>query len=388
MRILVVHNQLWAHYKSRLFSEIHHALQENYPGSEFLVVHIALHEASRSVMQNDKKHPYEYPYKVLFDRSLDSVGFQERRKALLKAFDDYQPTILNITGYFDWAQVLLMFYARAKGVKVVLSSESSSMDNSRSAIKENIKKFIVSRANAFFCFGKTSADYLLSLGVKPSKIAVRNAAVIDEDLIRENYDRARSEMPSHKSTEADTRKFIYVGRLAPEKNLEMLIRAYGAVHKTAKDESWKLLIVGDGPLRENLETQVADSGQTDNIIFAGGFPWHQVPGWLAKSDVLILPSKSEPWGLVVNEAMVCGMPVIVSENCGCAEDLVKNDVNGFTFDPEEQLQLESALRFFINNPEHILSMGKESLKLIAPFSSKTVAYEMANCYKKLSGNLL
>jgi glycosyltransferase involved in cell wall biosynthesis len=388
MRILVVHNQLWAHYKSKLFSEIYHALQENYPGSEFLVVHIALHEASRSVMQNDEKHPYEYPYKVLFDRSLDSVGFQERRKALFKAFDDYQPTILNITGYFDWAQVLLMFYARARGVKVVLSSESSSMDSSRSAIKETIKKFIVNRANAFFCFGKTSADYLLSLGVKPSEIAVKNAAVIDEELIRENYDQARSEISLQKSAESPTRKFVYVGRLAPEKNLEMLIRAFAVVYKTVKDQSWKLLIVGDGPMRGNLEKEVENSGQTDNIIFAGGFPWHQVPGWLAKSDVLILPSKSEPWGLVVNEAMVCGMPVIVSENCGCAEDLVKNDVNGFTFDPGRQQELESALRFFINNPEHIRTMGNESLKLIAPFSSKIVASEMAKCYKKLSDNLL
>jgi glycosyltransferase involved in cell wall biosynthesis len=388
MRILVVHNQLWAHYKSRLFSEIHHALQENYPGSEFLVVHIALHEASRSVMQNDEKHPYEYPYKVLFNRSLDSVGFSERRKALFKAFDDYQPTILNVTGYFDWAQVLLMFYARAKGVKVVLSSESSTMDNSRSAVKEAIKKFILNRANAFFCFGKTSADYLISLGVKPSKIAVKNAAVIDEGLIRKNYDTARSELAQQEMTGATARKFIYVGRLAPEKNLAMLIRAYTAVHQTTKAPPWKLLLVGDGPTRGDLETQVADSGQTDYIIFAGGFPWHQIPGWLADSDVLILPSKSEPWGLVVNEAMVCGMPVIVSEHCGCAEDLVKNDVNGFTFDPGKQPELESALRFFIDNPDQIKTMGMESIKLIAPFSSKTVALEMAKCYKKLSDNLL
>ena len=187
MRVLVVHNQLWAHYKSRLFSEIHRAFKEKYPESDFLVVQIALYEASRSVMQSDDAITYAYPYKVLFQRSLDEVGFKERRAALFAAFDAYQPTVLNITGYFDPAQVLLMFYASLKGVKVVLSSESSAADNSRSFIKESLKRFIVNRAQAFFCFGKTSADYLESLGVKPSQIPVRNAAVIDEEVISARY---------------------------------------------------------------------------------------------------------------------------------------------------------------------------------------------------------
>ena len=108
-----------------------------------------------------------------------------------------------------------------------------------------------------------------------------------------------------------------------------------------------------------------------------------MPPFLAQSDVLILPSKSEPWGLVVNEAMVCGMPVIVSETCGCVADLVKNDLNGFTFDPGNEKELERAMQFFIQNPEKIPAMGKASEKLIAPFSSKQVARQMAECYHNL-----
>lgn len=381
MRVLIVHNQLWAHYKSKLFSEIHLAMKRSNPADELLVAQIALYEASRKVMQNDDTIVYDYPYKVLFERSLDQTSFGERRKALFRVFNEYRPDVLNITGYFDWAQVLLMFYARAKGVKVVISSESSSADHNRSGWKEAIKKVIVGRANAFFCFGKTSAEYLESLGVAKAAIKVRHAAVIDEEVIRQRYEEAKKELD--KTPKAAARKFVYVGRLAPEKNLDTLIRAFAqAVKQTGAD--WQLLFVGGGPEKENLEKLATDSGFEGNILFAGGFPWYQVPGWLAQSDVLVLPSKSEPWGLVVNEAMVCGMPVIVSETCGCAGDLVQHGVNGFTFNHTQQAELENHLTFFIQNPDRIAGMGKESLKLIAPFASGPVAAQMAETYRDLA----
>ncbi|WP_254560466.1 glycosyltransferase family 4 protein [Dyadobacter diqingensis] len=382
MRILVIHNQLWAHYKSKLFSEIYSNLSSSEPGSVFSVAHIALHEASRSVMKDDETVKYDYPYKVLFNRSLDSVGFKERVKALFKTFNEFQPTILNVTGYFDYAQVALMVYARWKGVKVVLSSESSTMDHNRSPIKEKIKSWIVSNANAFFCFGKSSADYLLSLGVKESQIAVKHAAVIDEDIIRTHFEKAKKAFDQDLSAPTK-RQFVYVGRLAEEKNLEMLIETFKSLKEKPAGADWNLLFVGDGPARKSLELLSGDYLQNKSIIFAGGHPWYKVPEWLAQSDVLILPSKSEPWGLVVNEAMVCGMPVIVSEKCGCAEDLVKDNVNGFTFSPDNKSQLENAMQFFAKHPEKIEPMGDASLALIKPFSSKTVAKEMVACYKSL-----
>lgn len=385
MRVLIVHNQLWAHYKSKLFSEIYRDLKESNSKDDLLVAQIALYEASRKVMQTDDSIQYEYPYQVLFERSLDQVTFSERRHALFQLFDQYKPTVLNITGYFDWAQVLLMLYARFKGVKVVISSESSAADHNRSPQKEAIKKWIVNRAQAFFCFGKTSAEYLEGLGVAPAAITVRNAAVIDEQVIRSAYDRASES--NKKGLDKTLRSFVYVGRLAPEKNLAMLVRAFAQTKETEHDPNWQLLFVGDGPERALLQNLAAELGIEKHVIFAGGCPWYEVPEWLAKSDVLVLPSKSEPWGLVVNEAMVCGMPVIVSETCGCAPDLVQNDRNGFTFDPKNQGELENRLQFFIQNPDLIPAMGEESLKLIAPFAAAPVASQMVKTYRTLANDL-
>ncbi|NIJ53722.1 glycosyltransferase family 4 protein [Dyadobacter arcticus] len=381
MRVLVVHNQLWAHYKSRLFSEMNRVLKETEPDSEFLVAQIALYEASRSAMQNDETVRYDYPYQVLFERSLDSVSLKDRLTALFKIFKSYNPTVLNITGYFDMAQIALLFYAKAKGVKVVISSESSPGDHERSGFREFVKKCMISPANGFFCFGKSSANYIEKLGINPSRILVRNAAVVDEETIRSRFEMAKEVI---EAPENIARQFIYVGRLAPEKNLELMIRAFkGMLKNSVTDPGWNLLLVGNGPARLELEKLGADLGLKGRVIFAGGFPWYQIPEWLAKSDVLILPSKSEPWGLVVNEAMICGMPVIVSQKCGCVDDLVKNERNGFIFDPKNQKELENAMQHFVENPEKIAAMGSESLKLIAPFSSAKVASKMIESYKML-----
>ncbi len=376
MRILIIHNQLWAHYKSRLFAGIYEELQRNYPDAAFRVVHIALYESARKTMQSDSSVEYAYPYEVLFRKSLDEVGLWSRVTALFREFRKFRPTVLNVTGYADWAQVALMFYARLSGVKVVLSSESSAKDHQRSGYKEQVKRWIAAAAHACFCFGKSSAQYLMSLGVPEAAIPVKNAAVIDDTLVAATYRKAREQY-----TGADY--FIYTGRLAAEKNLLLLLEAYAAlVDRTSTD--WGLLIVGDGPQRQELEMW-AERRCPGRVRFTGGVPWYEVPGWLARATVLVLPSKSEPWGLVVNEALVCGMPVIVSERCGCVEDLVENGKNGFVFNPEDRESLIAHMRYFTGlSPSELAAFSGKSRELVSRFAVEKVAAAMVLTYVTLS----
>lgn len=376
MRILIIHNQLWAHYKSKLFSEIYKAIKQDYPKSVLKVAQISPYEKSRKGMVYNEGYTYEYPYQLLFDACLEEIPFTSRLKALFRQFHEFKPTVLNITGYFDWAQVLLMFYAKLRGVRVVLSSESSSDDHNRHFLKEQLKKFIVNRADSYFCFGTTSANYLESLGVNKRKITVKNAAVIDDEIIRYKYVQATEIKNDNGIT------FIYVGRLSKEKNLNLLIKAFINSVNTF-DTNLNLKIVGTGPQKKELESIASEYPQ---ISFEGSKPWYEIPNYLAKSDVLILPSKSEPWGLVVNEAMICGMPVIVSTKCGCVVDLVKNKINGFTFEPTNQKELEDAMSYFIKEPTAIRKMGQASVEIIKPFSVVKVARAMVNQYHLLSKN--
>lgn len=379
MRVLIIHNQAWAHYKSVLFQEIDREFRENYPESRLLVAHIALHEQSRAVMASDEKVIYNYPQTVLFQRSLNSISFSERLRALFKIFRKFKPDVLNINGWFDPAQVVLALYAKKLGVKLVISSESSALDRPRKNLKESLKTRFLRRADAFFCFGKTSVAYLESLGIDESMIPVKKAAVVDNALISEVFSNAKRTKPS----EAKNFNFIYVGRLAEEKNLSLLLAAYRAVLATQNNPVWGLIFVGDGPMKSQLMQEAADRALT-SVRFTGGMPWHEVPAHLTQADVLILPSLSEPWGLVVNEAMVCEMPVIVSQNCGCVGDLVQNGQNGFVFDPTNVDELVIAMRHYISLPEDIARHGAKSRELVLPFSPATVGQEMAAAYHRLA----
>lgn len=377
MRVLIVHNQLWAHYKSNLFTEIHRNLKVRCPEAEFQVVQIGLYESSRQQMQAEDQL-YDYPYTVLFQKSLDEIRFFERLKALFKAFKDFKPTVLNITGYYDWAQVLLMLFAKWKGVKVILSSESSNDDQYRNPIKEKLKSWIVTQAHAYFCFGKTSVDYLLNLGVKRHQIKVRNAAVVDDKRIREVYEH------TEKTPSNVPGRFIFVGRFSPEKNLRLLLNAYQNAIQHYQNP-WELLLVGDGPERKEIE-KIRDNSRLTSIKLTGGVSWLEVPKWLAQADVLILPSYSEPWGLVVNEALVCGLPVIVSEKCGCSADLVEQGKNGYTFNPFDEMELSKLLMYFMNSSrEERSAMGAHGQKLVNRFAVEKVASAMVDTFEKLSG---
>ncbi len=381
MRILLIHNQLWAHYKAILFEEIQHELSLNYPKSVFLVAQIALYEASRANMQASAEAPeFDYPYQVLYPRSLDTVSLWERIKGLFKTFHSIRPDVLTITGYYDWAQVLLLVYAKARGKKVVISVESSQMDRQRSKAKEFIKRVILRLTDGFFCFGTSSVNYLITLGVPSHKIAVRRAAVVDNTRISQRYDKARK-TPGFRPE--GRRNFIYVGRLAPEKNLLMLLEAFKVAIRNDRMVGWGLILVGDGPERVPLEEFVIKNELNKLVQFTGGVGWQAVPDYLAQADVLILPSFSEPWGLVVNEALVCGMPVIVSHKCGCAADLVSSGENGFLFDPADQRALMDAMRYYANYPAEIIRHGAVSERIIAPFSPAQVASEMVEYYQSL-----
>ncbi len=378
MRVLIVHNQLWAHYKSKLFEEIHRNLSERYPGAVFRVIQIGLYESSRQGMQSDDPGIYDYPYQLLFRKSLDQISFPARLKALLGAYREFRPDVLNITGYYDWAQILLMCLAKAEGVKVVLSSESSAADHRRSPLREALKRRIVDRADAFFCFGTTSVEYLKRLGIPERKIAVRNAAVIDDRRIREEFLRAGGTARKHSPA------FIFVGRLAEEKNLKLLLEAYRRA-KSRVRSPWGLIFVGDGPMKAEIEDYV-EKEKPDGVALAGGVSWLEVPEWLSLADVLVLPSYSEPWGLVVNEALVCSLPVIVSEKCGCARDLVEEGKNGYLFDPYDTDGLaDHMVRFMEMTPGQLRSYGAYGQDIVSKFAADKVAAEMVNTYVSLSG---
>jgi glycosyltransferase involved in cell wall biosynthesis len=177
--------------------------------------------------------------------------------------------------------------------------------------------------------------------------------------------------------------FLYVGRFAPEKNLRMLVQAFSVASHHAAVEGWGLVLVGGGPLEEVLRRDALPMG--DRIRFVAFQQIDGLPAYYGLADALILPSLTEPWGLVVNEAMASGLPVVVSHQCGCVLDLVFPGVNGFVTDPHDPKSLAAALVAIAAEPERRQAYGRESARIIQNFSLETWARSLAACGLVLSG---
>jgi len=209
--------------------------------------------------------------------------------------------------------------------------------------------------------------------------------VVDNAKLRQVYEQAQ---PSRKAKQAELGlkplNFVYIGRLAPEKNLTVLIESFHqAMQKAHNSAKWGLLLLGDGPEKEIIQAQIDRFDQQSSVKILPNQPWYRVPETLALADVLVLPSLSEPWGLVVNEAMACGMPVVVSDRCGCAPDLVKNHQNGYVFNPLRPEELTNSLLHFIDGHADRQAMGRVSSEIIAHFTPDTVAREMLAGFVKV-----
>ncbi|GAB3789692.1 hypothetical protein GCM10028818_58750 [Spirosoma horti] len=390
MRILIVHNILWAHYKSSVFQALQQ-LTDQQPDTSLRVLQIARNEKSRAKLEiapADGHTPaYTYTYELLFDRFVEEVTLRERFKALLVHARAYKPDVLVLTGYYDLAQVFLLGWARRQGIRVIMQNESTAADHERGGWKERIKRWIFSQCDGFFCFGTQSANYLIQLGVSPEKILLRKNAV-DNHTLQSAYDRAlvrRTQEQNRLGLRPNN--FIFVGRFIAFKNLPALLMAFSdALQQSPQSAEWGLILLGEGPDYASLDSQINALGLADPVKLIPSRPWYQVPDLLALSDVLVLPSLSEPWGLVVNEAMACGLPVIVSDRCGCASDLVREGENGFVFDPHNQSQLTALLLRFMNGDLDRTTMQVASKEIIAPYSPEAVASDMLRGIQKIMGS--
>ena len=368
MRILLIHQFLWSHYKAGIFTELENIFKQN-PSNDLYIIQTAKFEKSRLDFGEADSSIHTYNYELLFDDIYENTKYFDRVKKVYNRIKKFKPTIITLPGYYEPAMITIQFISKLLGIKVILAVDSTEGDNPNKWYAELIKRFIISFADGFFCYGNKSADYMLKLGASESQILMRRNSVnntrvreiFDAYKVSENFLKDRMIYPKY--------NFIFVGRFLKIKNLDRLIKCFSSV----KNNDWGLILVGDGPEKDKI---IAHQKSISNLFVIPPQEWYKVPEKMALADVLILPSYSEPWGLVTNEAMVCGMPVIVSKQSGSSTDLVKEGLNGFNFDAYSEVELRNSMQYFIDKPNEISTMGENSIKQIKNFSPQNVAKEM------------
>lgn len=237
--------------------------------------------------------------------------------------------------------------------------------------KEWVKSRIVGLCSTAIVGGRPHIDYVVKLGLAREGI-FRGYDVIDNDYFETRADSIRLQRNRFRAEFDLPERFILASsRFIEKKNLFRLIDAYAGYVARKSIDPWSLIIIGDGPLRSALETYIVDAGLSKFVRLPGFKQYDELPVYYALGSVFVHASTSEQWGLVVNEAMAAGLPVMVSERCGCALDLVENGRNGYTFDPYDAEALARLMLHVSSDDCDREAMGWASREIIGRWTPET-----------------
>ena len=289
---------------------------------------------------------------------------------LHSCLDEARTDVVLFPGWGHAYSLAALRWAIGRKVPTVVITDSQYTDHPRCWWQERIKRRIVRLIDAGFAAGSRSYDYLTVLGMPPEKITI-GCDIVDNAYFSHGAQEARESGPAlRKKFELPDRYYLAVNRLVPDKNVQAVITAYAEYVRRGAPGDWKLVIVGEGPLRTDLIDLVRTHNIEQHVRFVQTREYQAMPQYYALSSALILASVVEPWGLVVNEAMACGIPVIVSDRCGCASDLVRDGVNGFVFSPDDQSRLTEIMVELASGRCDPDAMGSKGREIIAAWSLK------------------
>ncbi len=336
--IIVTH--IPAFYKVNLYNELAKKLK-------ILVVFIASNTNEKRADDFTTLENTNFSYEVLNSGDFQSRDVKSNIKKLKIILKNNQYKRLLLSGW-DLKEFwyLVMFYPKSKNC---LALESTILESTPIGIKGWIKKVFLSRISTVFASGNLHVELLKALSFKGDIKITKGVGIINKPI----FEKLKKEYQ---------KRFLYVGRLSRVKNLEILIKVFNDL------PNYQLTLIGDGE-----ETKHLKSIANQNISFNPPIENIKLQNEFLNHDIFILPSISETWGLVVEEALYFGLPVMISKNCGSVE-LIKNGVNGYIFEPMNSEKIKS----LILNIDNILyqeliegvrefSVGEKDLKQLGVY---------------------
>jgi glycosyltransferase involved in cell wall biosynthesis len=243
-----------------------------------------------------------------------------------------------------------------------------------------VRRFLLAalyrRIDRFLAIGSANRAFYRAMGVPEERIFLVPYTVDNERFMRESRlgPAARERLQRELGVADGGPVVLYASKLIARKKPADLIRAAGRLK--AAGRVFTLLIVGSGALEAELRALARDLG-LDNVVFKGFVNQRELPAIYAASDIFVLPSENEPWGLIVNEVMCAAMPVVIAAEVGCVPDLIEHGVNGYCYPSGDVDALQKALDELIADPDLRARMGRASLERISRWSFHECAVGLA-----------
>jgi glycosyltransferase involved in cell wall biosynthesis len=277
--------------------------------------------------------------------------------------------VVILTGYRYATFWIAAMAARAKGLPILFGTDAHDIaSRDGSSWKKRIKKWFWPRlyglADVVIVPSSGGVNLMQSLGIPPERIVLTPYTVDNKWWIEQSTLVNRSAVRAEWGIPDDARVVLFCAKLQPWKRPHDLLRAFAK----ANVERSYLIFAGDGPLRTALEVEAQALGLADRLRFLGFVNQTKLPLVYRASDLLVLPSEYEPFGVVVNEAMLSGCPVIVSDMVGARFDLVRNRETGFVFPVGNIEALAALLGEILPARESLQQMGSLARQRMADWS--------------------
>lgn len=275
-----------------------------------------------------------------------------------------------INGWHFSSYILSFLFAPMFGHRVAIYCDAPVYkETNRTGLKNNIRRFLLTRV-----LFKHLVDKCLYIGTQSKKFYQFNKVedaklvftpfAIDNDRFKAGLKRFdRYAERSRLNIKEDDFVILFTGKFISVKRPMDLIKAF----ENLKVRDKFLVLVGEGELKESMQDYVA-AQEIQQVHFAGFINQSELPKYYGIADVLVLCSETETWGLSVNEAMACGLPIVISDMVGCGEDLVREGKNGFIFPKGDINALSESIGLVAEEKKSANSLGLESSKIIEGFT--------------------
>jgi glycosyltransferase involved in cell wall biosynthesis len=275
--------------------------------------------------------------------------------------------VIFMLGWGSISALLGIAACRVSGTPFFLYGDSSfppPETNWRAQIRAGFVRAIFALATGFMTSGKLNGDYYRHYGADPKTFFLLPWAVDNERFAEAGRMTAqeRAALRATYGIDAEAVVLLFSAKLVPRKDPVTLLRAYERM--SARDRA-VVVFMGDGVLRESLERYACEHGLDQGVRFIGFVNQRDIPRHYAMSDIFVLPSLYEPRGAVINEAMACGLPVVVTDRCGSIGDIVQENDNAFVYPAGDADALAAALDRLTGGNALRARMAERSRDIIA-----------------------
>lgn len=286
---------------------------------------------------------------------------------------------IDIAVAYEYSTITSMLFMQVcimKNIPYLINCDGAFIN--RNIVKDKIKKHFISHSAACLANGRHAEKYFLYYGAKETNIFTHEFSSLHESEILKTIisDKEKSKIKKKLNLE-DKITVISIGQFIDRKGFDVLIKAWKDI-----SNEYNLVLIGGGEKKQEYETQIKNLN-LKNIKIIDFMEKKELDDFYMASDLFVLPTREDVWGLVINEAMALGLPIITTDKCIAGLELVENDINGFIIPADDEIELVDKINMVLDNIDIKHKMGEASLEKIKLYTIEKCAQKHLSAFRKV-----